>query len=124
VTELFLRRYGDPQRAQKAVTRAFTFAEPPLEAPDAPQDMAELLGVPVGPSCQHFLQLVAQNLPGANPTIAASPDDIIFYRERVTVPLKCLPNLGAAARSAYEQMFAQQVSPHTRIDIRQWYEAG
>ena len=46
------------------------------------------------------------------------------YRERVTIALKFLPHLGAAARSAYEQMFAQQISPHTRIDIRQWYEAG
>src|SRR5262249_1000862 len=95
VTELFLRRSGERERAQKAVTGAFAFAEPTLEAPDAPNDVAELLAVPVGPSCQHFLQLVAQHLTIANPTIAASPDDIIFYRERVTVPLKCLPHLGA-----------------------------
>ncbi|MCX7699681.1 MAG: protein kinase, partial [Gemmataceae bacterium] len=87
VAELFLRRYGEPERAQRAVTRAFAHAEPWLDAPDAPNDMAELLAVPLRESCTRFLQLVAENLPGANPTIAESPDDIVFYRERVTVPL-------------------------------------
>jgi hypothetical protein len=67
---------------------------------------------------------VAESLANANPTLTTSPDDIVFYREQVTVPLKCLPHMGSIGRQAYEQMLRQQFPPHTRSDIRQWYEVG
>jgi hypothetical protein len=86
--------------------------------------VAELIAVTAGENCQPFLQLVAECLPNANPTITASPDDVVFYREQVAVPLKCLPHLNANSRAAYEQLLMQQFPPHTRIDIRQWYEVG
>ncbi len=121
VAELFLRRYGEPERAQRAVTRAFAHAEPWLDVPDAPNDFAELLAVPLRESCSRFLQVVADNLPEANPTIAESPDDIVFYRERVNVPLRYLPHLGSAGYDAYQQMLEQQTPIHARNDIRQWY---
>jgi hypothetical protein len=124
VAELFLKRYGEPERAQKAVARAFAYAEPSLDVPDAPNDFAELLAVPLRESCHRFLQLVAENLPDANPTIAESPDDIVFYRERVTVPLKHLPHLGSAGHEAYFQFLEQQTPIHSRHDIRHWYAAG
>jgi serine/threonine protein kinase len=123
VAELFLRRYGEPERAQRAITRAFTYAEPWLEVPDAPGDFAELLAVPLRESCHRFLQLVAENLPDANPTIAESPDDIVFYRERVAVPLKYLPHLGNAGYEPYRQLIEQQAPVHARHDIRQWFTA-
>jgi hypothetical protein len=124
VAEMYLARYGQSDKGPKYVVRAYTESEPALEAPDAPRDTSEILAVPVGPQCQQFLQLVAESLPHANPTITASPDDIVFYREQVTVPLKCLPHIGSVGRQAYEQMILQQFPPHTRIDIRQWYELG
>ena len=58
---------------------------------------------------------------GADPTLTTSPDDIVFYREQVTVPLKSLPHTGRLGRTAFEQLSAQQIPVHTRIDIRQWY---
>lgn len=124
VAEMYLARYGQSDKGPKYVVRAYTESEPALEAPDAPRDTSEILAVPVGPQCQQFLELVAESLPHANPTITSSPDDIVFYREQVTVPLKCLPHIGSVGREAYEQMILQQFPPHTRIDIRQWYELG
>jgi hypothetical protein len=124
VTDLYLSRYGQTERGPKGVARSYTESEPALEAPDAPRECAEVLAVPSGPLSEQFLQLVAESLPNANPTLTNSPDDIVFYREQVTVPLKCLPHLGAAGRQAYEQMLRQQFPPHTRNDIRQWYEVG
>ncbi|MFL5340665.1 MAG: hypothetical protein ACJ8F7_10990 [Gemmataceae bacterium] len=70
-----------------------------------------------------FMELVQYSLPQTPLTYTTSPDDVVFYREQVTVPLKCLPHLGNAGREAYERMLAQQFPPHTRIDIRQWYRA-
>ncbi len=122
VAELFLHRYHEADNAQKKILRAFTNAEPWLEAPDAPTDVAELIAVPSGPASQAFLGLVAASLPKSNPSVAASPYDIIFYREQVTVPLRCLPHLGSSGRSAYQQLLLQQFPPHTRVDVRQWYE--
>jgi hypothetical protein len=81
-----------------------------------------LIAVPAGQSSQAFLELVASCLPKSNPSITSSPDDVIFYREQVTVPLRCLPHLGSSGRSAYQQLLLQQFPPHTRVDIRQWYE--
>ncbi len=124
VAELYLARYGQSEKGPKYVAKAYAESEPMLDAPDAPRDMAEMIAVPVGPSCQQFLQLVAESLPNANPTVTASPDDIVFYREQVTVPLRCLPHVGTTGRQAYEQMTAQQFPPHARCDIRQWYEIG
>ena len=51
-------------------------------------DAIELLAVPMGGSTERFLQMVQYSLPNTNPTLTASPDDIVFYREVVTVPLK------------------------------------
>jgi eukaryotic-like serine/threonine-protein kinase len=122
VAELFMHRYRDPDQAQKKILRTFTSAEPWLEAPDTPEDVAELIAVPEGAASQAFLALIAACLPKSNPSIAPSPDDVVFYREQVTVPLRCLPHLGNAGRSAYQQLLLQQFPPHTRVDIRQWYE--
>src|SRR5262249_26060245 len=99
----------------------FARAEPELESPDSPQDGIEVLAAPSGPSTERFLQTVQYSLPNTNPTLTVSPDDIVFYRERVTVPLKCLSHLSRPGRLAYAQLNAQQAPTHTRIDIRQWY---
>jgi hypothetical protein len=122
VAELFLQRYRDPEQAQRKIVRVFANSEPWLEAPDAPADVSELIAAPTGPASQAFLGLVASSLPKSNPSIAASDDDVVFYREMVTVPLRCLPHLGNAGRSAYQQLLLQQFPPHTRVDIRQWYD--
>ena len=121
VAELFLARAADPETARAKIARAFAKAQPELEAPDSPPDVVDVLAVPMGPSTEAFLQLVQSSLPTADPTLTASPDDIVFYREQVTVPLKCLPHLSRPGRLAYDQLTAQQIPPHTRIDIRQWY---
>jgi hypothetical protein len=33
-----------------------------------------------------------------------------------------LPHLGHPGRSAYVQILQQQIPPHARSDIQQWYE--
>ena len=123
VIEMFLARVRDADHARKHLTRAFADAETMLQAPESPPDSVELLAVPVGNATDQFLQLVQYSLPQTGLTLTSSPDDVVFYREQVTVPLKCLPHLGPAGRAAYEQMIGQQFPPHARIDVRQWYRA-
>jgi hypothetical protein len=121
VIEMFLSRIRDADHARKHLSRAFAEAESTLEAPDSPPDAVELLAVPVGPNTEKFLQLVEYSLPQPGLAVTASPDDVVFYREQVTVPLRCLPHVGPAGRQPYEHMQNQQFPPHARTDIRQWY---
>jgi serine/threonine protein kinase len=122
VAQLFLSRYSDPERAARKVSKAFNQAEPTLEAADAPVDSVQMVALPSGATSEPFQKLVEYSLSNFMPYFTFSPDDIIFYREQVTVPLRCLPHLGSAARSAYVQMLQQQMPPHSRSDIQQWYE--
>jgi hypothetical protein len=122
VANLFLSRYADPERRARKIAKAFQDSESTLEAPDAPPDEVHMIALPNGPAREAFLELAQQTLPNVQPFFTHSPDDIIFYSEQVTVPLRCLPHLGSAGRSAYVQMLQQQFPPHTRSDIQQWYE--
>jgi hypothetical protein len=122
VTELFLSRYSELDRAVRKLAKAFTEAESTLEAPESPPDSVQMVALPPGEAGESFQKLVEQSLPSITPYFTHSPDDIIFYREQVTVPLRCLPHLGPTGRAAYVQMLQQQFPPHSRTDILQWYE--
>jgi serine/threonine protein kinase len=122
VAGLFLSRYSDPERAARKVAKAFHDSESTLEAPDSPPDSVQMIALPEGPAHDAFHDLVQRSLSGIQPFFTHSPDDIIFYREQVTVPLRCLPHLGPTGRTAYVQMIQQQFPPHARSDIQQWYE--
>jgi serine/threonine protein kinase len=124
VAAMFLARNSGAETAQRLIARAFAESESGLDAPDAPTDSVQLLAVPISDSTEEFLKLVGQSLPNSQLSVTSSPDDIIFYREQVTVPMKRLPHIGPASRQAYEQMKDQQFPPHTRHDIRQWYDPG
>jgi hypothetical protein len=52
---------------------------------------------------------------------AASTDDIVFYREVLSLPLTALPQMGAAAAEVYRQFLTgDQLTPHSRTDITSW----
>jgi hypothetical protein len=121
VTEMFLARAADTATAVRRLSRAFAEAESSLEAPESPPDSTAILAVPAGKAAEAFLQMVQHSLPQTQLAVTASPDDIVFYREQVTVPLKCLLHLNENSRTAYEQLLSQQCPLHTRGDIRQWY---
>jgi len=122
VVSLFMSRYADPERAARKVAKAFHDSGPLLEAPDSPPDAVHMIALPDGPAHETFRDLAQNSLGNTQPFFTQSPDDIIFYREQVTVPLRCLPHLGPSGRAAYVQMLQQQFPPHARVDIRQWYE--
>jgi len=123
VTAMFLARAADAATAVRRLSRAFAEAEPTIEAPDSPTDSVAILCVPQGESTESFLQMVQYTLAQTPLTVTSSPDDIVFFREQVTVPLKCVPHLNQNSRAAYEQLLQQQYPLHSRSDIRQWYRA-
>jgi serine/threonine protein kinase len=52
-------------------------------------------------------------------------DEILFYREEACLTLADLKLLGPVGREAYRQMNnVEHFTPHTRIDITEWFPAG
>src|SRR5262249_32269246 len=93
VTAMFLARAADTATAVRRLSRAFAEAEPSLEAPDSPPDSIAILAVPQCEATEAFLQMVQYSLAQTQLTVTTSPDDIVFYREQVTVPLNRLQHL-------------------------------
>ena len=76
------------------------------------------MAVPSGPEGERFRALVQHALPEVPMAAAASTDDIVFYRERSHFNLTDLPQMGALARTMYEQILASEsFGPHSRADI-------
>ena len=77
-----------------------------------------VLAVPPGPAGERFRDLARRGLPNTEVHDAASPDDVLIYRERSNLALADLEHLGPVGRDAYAQMTStENFTPHTRSDI-------
>src|SRR5262249_13126482 len=124
VGELFFERYPEPEQAKAEISTWYDEAAPELLADDhSPREtplVGELcvLATPTDPGSMRFRELAQQALPDTEVVLAGSSDDIVFYRERTTLPVDDLEQFGPVAREAYFQMTASDnFTPHTRIDV-------
>jgi serine/threonine protein kinase len=120
--ERFVEQRGRDDTALHELAAAFTEAAPELAGSGcSPDDELNILAVPPGPEGEHFRALVQRAVPEQTMVPAASTDDIVFYREVLSLPLTALPQMGAAAAEVYRQFLTgDQLTPHSRTDITSW----
>jgi hypothetical protein len=117
--EMYLERQAEHPDADADLAGAFDEAQPEL-GPGQRAERRELtiLAVPPGPEGERFRALVKHALPDVPMHVAASTDDIVFYRELSCPNLDELPQLGPAAKEQYRHVLATaQYGPHSRSDI-------
>jgi hypothetical protein len=116
--------FRDPARefaAQRDLCEAFDESVPELTgARFRPGDDLCMLAVPDDPAGQKFAKIALETLSENKLQIITSSDDIVFYREVQQLLPSDLPQLGAAAREAYQHITnVDQATPHSRSDV-QW----
>ena len=81
-----------------------------------------VLACPGGASGEALRELARRAIPVAGLPVTDSRDDLTVYREWPAVPLSALPHLGPAAAAAYEALpEVLSCTPHTRLDVTQWF---
>ncbi|HMC88269.1 MAG TPA: tubulin-like doman-containing protein, partial [Gemmataceae bacterium] len=121
--EIYVQQHGADQSVLADLGGAYEEAAPELTALGATAaHEISILAVPPGPEGEYFRSLVHQALPDKRFVDAASTDDIVFYREYPQLSLADLPQMGAPARQAYQQLLnGENTSPHSRADIAAWH---
>lgn len=121
--DLFFEQHPDEEEAEGEVADYYDEAAPEVSAGRSPHGgppVQELcvLATPPGEAGERFSGLLAKAVPGMEVQTAASPDDVLIYRERTNLPLTVLEQLGPTAHDAYLQMTSAELSPHARTDIK------
>ena len=116
---LFLDQQLDPEEQAGRVQDCYEESAPELPPSRVSHTHSlTLLATPPGEAGDAFQNLAGEVLSDVEVHRAASPDDVVFYRELVNLPLAELPHLTSTAQLAYRQMNATgNFTPHTRIDI-------
>jgi hypothetical protein len=121
VTEMYLAAQA-PDAAADDLAALYDEAAPDLAVRAAAREHAFcILALPPGEPAERFREQARQAVRGTELVPAASPDDIVFYRELSHVRLTDLEQLGPVAQDAYRQMTAaEHFTPHARSDIVEW----
>jgi eukaryotic-like serine/threonine-protein kinase len=117
---IFFHRQNESQNAQMEIVESFEQAAPPLtiKHPNA-QDEICLLAVPKEEDGERFLALGRDILKYIPLATVTGFEDIIFYREQQNVSPADVPQIGPAAREAFNHISdADQAAPYTRTDVR------
>jgi hypothetical protein len=118
VADVLLEQYADPDEISQAIAGFHAEAAPALEARPAEATELFVLAAPPGPGSDAFVSMANRVLPGSEPKVAPSPDDIILYREVANLPLTALEQMGTKGQEAYQTLTAtEHFTPHTRIDV-------
>jgi hypothetical protein len=121
VVDIYLDLLATPATAQELLRQSFQKAEPALRTSAAPGEVSVLV-VPADPAVERLRGLLKRLLPQVEVLATANSNDIVFFREQTGLRLADVPQLGAVAREAYEQMIAvQHFTPHNRTDIGSWH---
>jgi serine/threonine protein kinase len=117
--EVYLEQHAENPAVYADLADAFDQAQPELSSSrQAGRQELCILAAPADPEGERFRALVRRALPETRLLVAASTDDILFYREHPQVMLTELPQMGPAAREVYQQVLATEpLSPHSRSDI-------
>ncbi|HEV3258950.1 MAG TPA: tubulin-like doman-containing protein [Gemmataceae bacterium] len=121
VVAMYLSRHASEAEAVEHLAGAFREAAPKIAGPGAP-GRAEIavLAAPASLDRDRLCTL-AEEAADKGLVEAASPDDIVVYRECAHLPLADLEQVGPAGAEAYRQMAAaEHFTPHCRIDIVDW----
>jgi hypothetical protein len=119
VAETFLQQYPDEAIAAHELATAFDEAAPELGGSQSTSRAGVcILAVPPGPAGEKIVAQAGRALNGSTLTPAASPDDILFYRESGPIDAADLEVFGPTGHDAYRQMTqVDHLTPHSRIDI-------
>jgi eukaryotic-like serine/threonine-protein kinase len=124
LVEMFLGKFGDPDRAARALRLAYDEAAPTLIKPSS-EDWGEvcLLALPPGEAGEPFHHVSRKALTKREIDLAPSANEILLQREYTRLPLTAVPQSGPLAENAYTQaLYANAAPPHTRTDVGEWAE--
>jgi hypothetical protein len=121
VTDMYLERYPEGDKAQEGLRRAFAQAAPKIaEGAQAKEKELALVACPAGAADPRFLALVETAMPGAQMNCGPA-DEIVIYRELENLTCPDFEQAGPEAEEAYQQMMkVAHFTPHSRIDIKEW----
>ena len=120
VLDTFLGQAHKEAGAITAIASAFDEAAPKMTGARLDDEVTVVL-VPGDPAAEQFQQLVRKAVPGAEVTVGARGDDVVFYREVSLPTLGRVPQLGPEGRMAYEKLCsAEHCTPHNRTDVTDW----
>jgi hypothetical protein len=142
VLDIFLTEAGAgpdaSTRLGEEVGSALDMAKPDLASLVSPSRFARstevfLLSAPAeragDGTMPRLRDLVRQAIPNqklvvADPAEGTAANEILFYREELCLTLSDLKLLGPLGRETYRQLNSlEHFTPHTRIDITEWYPA-
>ncbi|MFO0879390.1 MAG: tubulin-like doman-containing protein [Gemmataceae bacterium] len=123
IAELFFEHHGTPEECEGEIVGCFDEADPEITVQTATRGNVPItefcvLATPQDDVSEEFRQLAVKALPQVELHVANSQDDILFYRERINLPLADLEHMGPVARDAYFQMSStDHFTAHIRCDI-------
>jgi hypothetical protein len=124
VADMFLEQHPDAEQTKEEIARFFDESVPQLASSAFPSPQGGqtielcVLAAPDNPAGARFRSLAAEALPEVEWLTASNDEDVLLYRERANLPLSELPQLGAVAQDAYQQMSAaEHFTPHCRSDV-------
>jgi hypothetical protein len=121
VGEMFFARFNDQDTAVRAVKYIYDMAAPPVTTSRPVSKEICVVAVPDGELNNSFQQVARQALPGKVLDFTTSAEEVLIYREWPQLSLTTLPQLGALAQDAYNQMQQSgQGSAHARGDVGHW----
>ena len=116
---ILLRYFGQGSEAAQMLREAYESALPVVvPVTDSKPLEACILAMPTDATGDPVRRLLAQVCRGVEFIPAPQADEIVFHREYPRLELARLPQLGPAAREAYEIQRRGDLTPHTRTDIR------
>jgi hypothetical protein len=119
---MFLGKFGDSDRAARALRLAYDEAAPTLIKPSS-EDWGEicLVALPPGEAGEPFHHVARKALTKREIDLAPSTNEILLQREYTRLPLTAVPQSGPLAENAYTQaLYANAAPPHTRTDVGEW----
>lgn len=122
IVAMFAAQHGEGDAAKRLLVSAYQQAAPPVVVPDSGGTTEFcMLATPPSPDEHAFRNLAKKALQAVPLLVAASTDDIVFYREEARIGLVDFEHVGPAGQEAYRQAIARDVHPpHTRTDITDW----
>ncbi len=122
VVAMFLAQHGEGDEAKRLLVSAYQHATPPVAVQDSDANTEFcMLATPPSPREHPFRNLAKKALQAVPLLVAASTDDIVFYREEAQVGLVDFEHVGPSGQEPYQQAIARDVHPpHTRTDITDW----
>jgi hypothetical protein len=119
---LFLALQADEASLGAELETLHEYATPELLTQGVnPLHAFEIIVAPDSIAGKTITDALRERFPDSRAVLHADPEEITVYREAVGIGLYDLPQLGPAAKRAYESACAaEHFTPHSRLDIKAW----